>query len=189
MRKKGTSFTALVAYGHRHWLTCLSTRSTDADDLPHLQCRYVDLSHHTREGVSVLHKNSFGASGEERPIRRSLWRGFRKRCPGCGKGLIFGRYLKPVSACDNCGEPFGHIRTDDFAPWLTILILGHILLPVLGTIDYYFTPKLWIILLIAISLGTALSLLLLPYAKGFCLGLMWALRLKSCELHSGGEDG
>ncbi len=75
------------------------------------------------------------------------------------------------------------MRTDDFAPWLTILVLGHILVPVLGTMDYYFAPKLWIILLAAGVLGVILTLLLLPHAKGFCLGLMWALGLRGDEQH------
>ena len=75
-----------------------------------------------------------------------------------------------------------------FAHWLTILILGHILVPVLVTIDYYFMPELWIILLVAVSLGAASSILLLPNAKGLCLGLIWGLRFKECEPHSGGED-
>ncbi|MBI06137.1 MAG: hypothetical protein CMM54_04055 [Rhodospirillaceae bacterium] len=141
-----------------------------------------------RKGVSGLHENTSGVNAKERPIWRSLWRGFRKRCPGCGKGPIFERYLKPVSTCNKCGEQFGHISTDDFAPWLTILILGHILVPVLVTIDYYFMPELWIILLVAVSLGAASSILLLPNAKGLCLGLIWGLRFKECEPHSGGED-
>ena len=118
-----------------------------------------------------------------RPIRRSLWRGLRKRCPGCGAGRIFRRYLKPVSSCSHCGEALGHIRTDDFAPWLTILALGHVLVPVLGTIDYFFAPRLWIILLSAVALGAILTLLILPHAKGLCLGLMWAFGLKGDEQH------
>ncbi|MDA0230892.1 MAG: DUF983 domain-containing protein [Proteobacteria bacterium] len=124
-------------------------------------------------------------TGEEvrRPIPRSLWRGFRKRCPSCGTGRIYRRYLKPVSACDHCGAALGAIRTDDFAPWLTILLLGHILVPVLGTVDYLFTPALWIILLFAAALSVILVLLLLPHAKGFCLGLMWALGLRGDEQH------
>ena len=118
-----------------------------------------------------------------RPIRRSLWRGLRKRCPGCGAGRIFRRYLKPVSSCSHCGEALGHIRTDDFAPWLTILVLGHILVPLLGTIDYFFTPPLWLIVLSAVASGAILALAVLPHAKGLCLGMMWALGLKGDEQH------
>ena len=98
-------------------------------------------------------------------------------------GRIYERYLKPVSACANCGEALGHIRTDDFAPWLTILVLGHILVPLLGTIDYFFTPPLWLIVLSAVASGAILALAVLPHAKGLCLGMMWALGLKGDEQH------
>jgi uncharacterized protein (DUF983 family) len=130
-----------------------------------------------------------GSEKVSRPIRRSLWRGFRKRCPNCGEGPIFRRYLKFVASCGHCGEALGHIRTDDFAPWLTILLLGHILVPSLGTIDFLWSPALWVILLVAVSLGFALALVLLPYSKGFCLGLMWALGLSGNERQTGGDDG
>ena len=88
-----------------------------------------------------------------RPIRRSLWRGLLKRYP-------------------NCGEALGHIRTDDFAPWLTILLLGHVLVPTIGIIDYVLAPPLWIILLCVVWVGIISTLALLPHSKGLCLGLM-----------------
>lgn len=62
-------------------------------------------------------------------------------------------------------------------------MLGHILVPVVGTIDYYLTPPLWIILLSVVVIGTMLALALLPHAKGLCFGLMWALRMRGDEQH------
>ena len=53
----------------------------------------------------------------------------------------------------------------------------------LGTVDYLFTPALLIILLFATVLSVILVLLLLPHAKGLCLGMMWALGLKGGEQH------
>jgi uncharacterized protein (DUF983 family) len=132
-----------------------------------------------------MHTDDLAGKEVRRPIPRSMWRGFRKRCPSCGAGRIFRRYLKPVDACDHCGAVLGEIRTDDFAPWLTILLLGHILVPVLGTVDYLYAPALWIILLFATALSAilVLLLLLLPHAKGLCLGLMWTLGLRGDEQH------
>lgn len=129
---------------------------------------------------------SDGYSNEDearRPIRLSLWRGLLKRCPNCGTGRIFERYLKPAQNCSNCGEALGHIRTDDFAPWLTILLLGHVLVPTIGTIDYVLAPPLWIILLCVVGVGIISTLALLPHSKGLCLGLMWALRMRGDEQH------
>ena len=44
-----------------------------------------------------------------------MWRGFRSRCPCCGKGLLFNRFLKVVERCPNCGEELFHHRADDFS--------------------------------------------------------------------------
>jgi len=135
------------------------------------------------EGECGLSDHQPSEEETRRPIRRSMWRGLLKRCPNCGTGRIFDRYLKPANSCSNCGEAFGHIRTDDFAPWLTILLLGHILVPVVGTIDFMLAPPLWIILLCVVVIGIILTLALLPHSKGLCLGLMWALRLRGDEQH------
>ena len=60
-------------------------------------------------------------------------------------------------------------------------LLGHILVPVLGTVNYLFTLAVRIILLFAMALGVILVLLLRPHAKDLCLGLMWARSLKGDE--------
>ena len=68
---------------------------------------------------------------DKRPVKQAILRGFRKRCPNCGQGRIFRSFLKPTDGCSNCGEALSHIRTDDFAPWLTIVIVGHIIVPLI----------------------------------------------------------
>ena len=60
-------------------------------------------------------------------------RGFLGRCPSCGKKPLFRSYLKQVSACSNCSAEFARIRADDAAPWLTIIIVGHVFLPLIST--------------------------------------------------------
>ncbi|WP_259779644.1 DUF983 domain-containing protein [Aestuariispira ectoiniformans] len=119
----------------------------------------------------------------QRPMGRSLLRGLKKRCPNCGEGAIFKRYLKATDNCDHCGESLSHIRTDDFAPWLTILVVGHIIAPILLEIERSYAPPLGILMSILIPLVIVLSLVLLPFAKGTCLGLMWALRMRGDEQH------
>ena len=64
------------------------------------------------------------------PPKRDAWlairRGFMGRCPACGEGRIFGRYLKVNAACPQCGEELHHHRADDAPPYATIFIVGHI---------------------------------------------------------------
>ncbi|MBT3305458.1 MAG: DUF983 domain-containing protein [Alphaproteobacteria bacterium] len=117
----------------------------------------------------------------KKPILRSISRGLRKRCPKCGQGEIYKRYIKPVECCNACGEALGHIRTDDFAPWLTIIILGHFLVPAAYAFERIILPPLWVHAVLWGPLIILLVLGLLPYTKGVCLGFMWALGLSGDE--------
>jgi uncharacterized protein (DUF983 family) len=103
------------------------------------------------------------------------------RCPGCGLGRLFGAYLKPARDCPHCGEAFGDMRTDDAAPWLTILLVGHIVGPLVVLSERSFQPPMALQIAIFIPATLLLTLWLLPRAKGALLGLMWALRLRGNE--------
>jgi uncharacterized protein (DUF983 family) len=72
-----------------------------------------------------------GADPKYPSTQTALFRGALGRCPRCGQGWLFHRYLKIADCCSRCGEPYGHFRTDDAAPWLTILIVGHITVPII----------------------------------------------------------
>ncbi|NQV85285.1 MAG: DUF983 domain-containing protein [Rhodospirillales bacterium] len=114
-------------------------------------------------------------------VLRSIFRGLRKRCPKCAQGSIYLRYITPVECCPSCQEPLGHIRTDDFAPWLTILVLGHFLVPGVYGFERAFTPPIWLHMVLWGPLIILLVLGLLPHTKGACLGFMWALGLSGDE--------
>ncbi len=51
------------------------------------------------------------------------------RCPACGGGKFFKSYLRQVDRCFVCDESFGQIHADDGPAWLTIGIVGHIVVP------------------------------------------------------------
>ena len=55
-----------------------------------------------------------------RPLPRSLLRGVHCRCPACGIGRLFPRYLKLTPECGHCGEALYHARPDDAAPRLLL---------------------------------------------------------------------
>jgi uncharacterized protein (DUF983 family) len=107
-------------------------------------------------------------------------RGFRQRCPNCGAGGLFRRYLKPVACCARCGESYGHIRADDFPPYLTILVVGHLIVPFILIAEQRGVPGL-VQVAVWPALALALTLLLLPRCKGAIIGLMWSLGLSGAE--------
>jgi uncharacterized protein (DUF983 family) len=59
--------------------------------------------------------------------RTGIGRGLRGRCPACGDGRLFPRYLKVAEDCAACGAELRHHRADDLPPYLVIFIVGHIL--------------------------------------------------------------
>ena len=57
-------------------------------------------------------------------LSQALWRGFLCKCPNCGKGHMFGKFLKVADNCDVCGEEFSHHRADDFPRHSAPIITG-----------------------------------------------------------------
>ncbi|MFC3615757.1 DUF983 domain-containing protein [Lutimaribacter marinistellae] len=113
----------------------------------------------------------------ERPIWPALFTGFRRKCPNCGKGAILHSYLKVNDACPECGEELYHHRADDGPAYLTILIVGHLMAPLLHIAYVQWRPEP-LTLFAIFALGClALSLYLLPRLKGAVVAFQWARRM------------
>ena len=112
---------------------------------------------------------------------RNTWaamrRGARLRCPACGVGRMFHRYLKVSDHCPQCGEALHHQRADDAPPYMTIFVVGHIVLPLLLFVERGWSPPDWVHAALWIPLTLVLTLAILPAIKGALIGLQWALRM------------
>ena len=118
----------------------------------------------------------------ERPsVALAILRGLGRRCPNCGVGRSFTGYLKVTGHCDHCRTELGHIRADDFPPYLTIAIVGHMVVPMLLMSEQLLSPPTWMLLGVAVPVTLGLTLALLPRVKGGILGLMWHLGLRGDE--------
>lgn len=106
-------------------------------------------------------------------LLNALGRGFRCKCPACGKGSLFARFLKVVPACPACGEEMHHHRADDFPAYLVILIVGHIIVPSQLLTEQYLEPPLWVHLAIWLPLTLVMTLSLLQPVKGVIVALQW----------------
>ena len=117
--------------------------------------------------------------GENRKLWLSVRRSLRGRCPNCGNAPLFRTYLKQVDNCADCNEAWSEVRSDDAAPWLTILIVGHLMAPVMIYMikHRYFEP--WVSAAILIPIIVALCLLILPFAKALFMAAIWSLRANS----------
>jgi len=113
---------------------------------------------------------------EEITMRQAAGRGVLGRCPCCGKGQLFARYLKQVENCTSCGEDFAGLRTDDVAPWATIIVVGHVFLPLVLMLDLTHVMPLWAEMALWSGSLATLAMAVLPRAKGMMLGVLWQTR-------------
>lgn len=111
----------------------------------------------------------------------ALRRGLLGRCPNCGSGWLFSSYLKPVEGCAVCGEAYGHIRSDDAAPWLTILVVGHVAVPIILAVEGRTHWPTWVSLTAWLPFVFVLTLAFLPRAKGFLMAVLWFTRAPGSE--------
>ncbi len=107
----------------------------------------------------------------------AIGRGLCGLCPACGKGRIFGRFLKVVPACTECGAPLGLARADDAPPYFTILVVGHIIIPLLFIVDRTIQLPVWMMSAIFLPLTLALTMALIQPIKGGTVGLMLNLNM------------
>jgi uncharacterized protein (DUF983 family) len=146
--------------------------------------------------ASIINAPSFAemapASAASLP-RRDVWpaiaNGIRGRCPVCGEGKIFRAYLKVNDNCPECGEELHHHRADDFPPYLTIVIVGHVVGSLLLLTEKFWPDApLWLHSVTWPTLILILSLWLLPVMKGGAVAYQWALRMHGFENAAGSRS-
>lgn len=114
------------------------------------------------------------AVAEKSRITSGVGRGITLRCPSCGEGKLFDRFLKVSTSCSACGTDNSVYPSDDAPPYLTILLVGHLVLPFVFWFDRMWEPELWLQMLIWLPLLAGLTIGLLPFIKGAVVGFAWA---------------
>lgn len=127
--------------------------------------------------IEIAGADSPTATPAKRDVLTSLWRGASGTCPACGRGRMFGSYLKVNHACAVCTTELHHHRADDAPPYFTMLIVGHVLVGGALTVEKAFAPSMAVHAAIWLPLTLILSLALLPPIKGALVALQWALRM------------
>lgn len=119
----------------------------------------------------------------ERDLWPAVWKGWRRKCPCCGKGSLLRSYLTVRDTCSVCRLDLSQHRADDGPAYLTILIVGHLMAPLLLITFEKFRPEP-LVLFTIFSIGClALSLYLLPRLKGAIVAFQW-----SRGMHGFGND-
>ncbi len=132
----------------------------------------------TQTGITPASPDDRSAeAAAERPLWPALRRGFRRRCPNCGQGPVMRSYLKVRDHCPVCREDLHHHRADDGPAYLTILLVGHLMAPLLHVVFVAWRPEPMILFTIFAVGCAGLSLYLLPRLKGAIVAFQWARQM------------
>lgn len=110
-------------------------------------------------------------------IPTALGRGLLGRCPICGVAPLFAGFLRVRDVCPHCTAPVGLARADDAPPYFTILITGHVVVPLMLLLERAQQPPDWVMAAIFVPLTLVVALGLLRPIKGATVGLMLMLNL------------
>jgi uncharacterized protein (DUF983 family) len=114
----------------------------------------------------------------KRRVLTAIARGFRGRCPQCGKGALLAGYISPIEKCANCSELLLAYQTADFAPYLVVFFVGLVFTPAAAVLSMSSYASVWLIVLLMVA-ALLSALLLLPRAKGAAIALLWALDIQA----------
>jgi uncharacterized protein (DUF983 family) len=118
----------------------------------------------------------------------AFFRGLRGRCPACGQGRIFRALLKVNDHCPSCGEAFHHHRADDAPAYFNIVLVGHIVVPLVLSVEIAFTPPYWVHAALWLPLTLALAFTLMHPIKGAVIAWQWATRMHGFDPDAPPED-
>lgn len=104
---------------------------------------------------------------------QSAWRGICGRCPRCGQGGLFRKWLKPRDACPACAMDLTPQRADDFPAYIAMIVTGHIMAPliIMLSLDFALGPVASMAILVPAALAMMLGML--QPAKGAVIATQW----------------
>ena len=121
------------------------------------------------------------------PLSVAVFRGLKERCPRCGEGKLFRRYLRVPDRCANCDLEFARYPADDGPAYVTIALVGHLVIapllifPIFWRAPAYSLP----VLLPVLALVTLVAL---SRIKGGWIGLTYALDQQGRDAPSQAAD-
>jgi uncharacterized protein (DUF983 family) len=105
----------------------------------------------------------------------AIKRGLAERCPNCGEGKLYAKYLKVEPVCAACGHDLAHYPADDGPAYFTILIVGHLVVAPLLLFPWIWQADPLVVLPLTLIPLLALTMILLPRIKGAFIGVLWLL--------------
>ena len=141
----------------------------------------------------VLWRPNHARNAAARPVpsmMTAILRGAGRHCPACGETPLFTSYLTVAQVCSLCEAPLGLYPSDDAPPYITILLVLHIVVPSLLILEQTTDLPLLVYGAIVLPLATILTVVVLPMVKGGMIGVLFKLGAdKSMDNGDGHEAG
>jgi uncharacterized protein (DUF983 family) len=128
------------------------------------------------EPVSLaVHEPGTVTGGIELPpsAPAAILRGLRGQCPRCDNAKLFMRFLKPIPHCPQCGQDWTHQQADDFPAYVSILVTGHLMAPLIIALVRKTDLSAMALAATILPLAVILMMGLLQPAKGGIIALQW----------------
>jgi uncharacterized protein (DUF983 family) len=108
---------------------------------------------------------------ERRP--NPILAGLAGRCPNCGRGRLFGGFIKVADRCGACGFDLKAADSGDGPAVFIVLVVGCIVVFAALFVDIAYRPPIWVHLALWLPLTVVLSLALLRPFKGVLVALQF----------------
>jgi uncharacterized protein (DUF983 family) len=99
------------------------------------------------------------------PVARAI----RGRCPRCGEGPLFTRFIVFQPRCPACGLDYAAFNVGDGAAAFLIFIVGAVVVGLAMWVELSFEPPWWVHVLLWLPLTVALTVGLLRIAKSILI--------------------
>ena len=110
--------------------------------------------------------------------------GLACRCPNCGKGPLFGGFLKVRERCAACGFDLRKADSGDGPAVFIILIAGGLISAAALFTEVAFRPPIWVHLVLWLPLAVIVPLGLLRPSKGVLVAMQFHNRASEAR-HEG----
>ena len=102
--------------------------------------------------------------------------GFKGRCPRCGEGRLFAKYLKIAPSCPACGLDLSKEDSGDGAIPFIILVTGFVGVGLGIWLQLTFDPPVWVQIAVTFPVIIGLTLAMMPPLKGLLIALQYVHR-------------
>ncbi len=123
----------------------------------------------------------------ERSTGQLVSLGLKCRCPRCGIGKLFPKYLKVVERCPVCDLGFAGHDVGDGPVVPAMLLIGGAVVGLALFVELSFTPPLWVHAALWGPLVIALTMAILQPLKGLSVALQYRYRSTEEPPEPGGQ--